>query len=196
MDLQEKIMEVVKKCPQAMFIFDEVDKMPGTLVDGMLFLSNNYIISIYILILISNLFNFSAIKPFMDYHESVKGVDFRRSIFIFLSNTGGSQINEIAFQAWTEGRLRESIEYKELEKLVKTGAFNEIGGLHHSAVIGNHLVDRFIPFLPLERHHVAKCVITEFARNSKMEIKKEDIDEILQELEFYPKDYSLYSATG
>ena len=76
------------------------------------------------------------------------------------------------------------------------GAFNEIGGLRHSAMIGQHLVDRFIPFLPLERHHVAKCVINEFARNSKMEIKKEDIDEILQELEFYPKDYSLYSATG
>ena len=170
MDLQQKIIEVVKKCSQAMFIFDEVDKMPSTLVD--------------------------AIKPFIDYHDSVKGVDFRRSIFIFLSNTGGSQINEIAFQAWTEGRLRESIEYKELEKLVKTGAFNEIGGLHHSAVIGNHLVDRFIPFLPLERDHVAKCVITEFARNSKMDIKKEDIDDILQELVFHPKDYSLYSATG
>ena len=61
----------------------------------------------------------------------MKGVDFRRSIFIFLSNTGGSKINEIALQAWTEGRQRESIEYKELEKLVKMGAFNEIGGLHH-----------------------------------------------------------------
>ena len=50
MDLQEEIMEVVKKCPQAMFIFDEVDKMPETLVDGMLFLSNNYQISMYIFI--------------------------------------------------------------------------------------------------------------------------------------------------
>ena len=52
MDLQEKIMEVVKKCPQAMFIFDEVDKMPETLVDGMLFLSNSYLISMHIFILI------------------------------------------------------------------------------------------------------------------------------------------------
>ena len=34
MDLQETIMEVVKKCPQAMFIFDEVDKMQETLIDG------------------------------------------------------------------------------------------------------------------------------------------------------------------
>ena len=49
----------------------------------------------------------------------------------------------------------------------------------------------------MERHHVAKCVITEIAlKNSKIEINKEDVDAIVQELEFYPKDYSLYSATG
>lgn len=66
-----------------------------------------------------------------------------------------------------------------------------------SAVIGKHLVDRFIPFLPMERHHVAKCVITEIAqKNSKIEINKEDVDAIVQELEFYPKNYFLYSATG
>ena len=132
----------------------------------------------------------------MDYHESVKGVDFRQSIFIFLSNTGGSKINEIALQAWTEGRQRESIEYKELEKLVKIGAFNEHGGLHYSAVIKQHLVDRFIPFLPLETDHVAKCVITEFSKKLKIDVKKDYIDAIVQELEFYPKDYPLYSASG
>ena len=76
------------------------------------------------------------------------------------------------------------------------GAFNEIGGLRHSAMIGQHLVDRFIPFLPLERHHVAKCVITEFAKKSKIDIKKDYIDAIVQELEFYPKDYPLYSSSG
>ena len=49
----------------------------------------------------------------------------------------------------------------------------------------------------MERHHVAKCVITEIAqKNSKIEIKKEDVDAILHELEFYPKNYFLYSATG
>ena len=137
MDLQETIMEVVKKCPQAMFIFDEVDKMQETLIDGKICVLKNlpkYLNDVFICNYLSNSdnhFNFSAIKPFIDYHESVKGVDFRRSIFIFLSNTGGSEINEIAFQAWTEGRSRESIAYVELEKLVKTGAFNEIGGLHH-----------------------------------------------------------------
>ena len=62
-----------------------------------------------------------------------------------------------------EGRSRESIAYVELEKLIQIGAFNEIGGLHHSAVIDKHLVDRFIPFLPMDRHHVRLCIIAEFA---------------------------------
>ena len=73
-------------CNQAMFIFDEIDKMPEGLVD--------------------------AVKPFIDYHEHVQGLDFRQTIFIFLSNTGGSKINEIALIAWKAGRHRESLTYK------------------------------------------------------------------------------------
>ena len=177
MNLQDTIFKIVKKCPQSLFVFDEVDKMPEGLVD--------------------------AVKPFIDHHECIKKesyeecVDFRRSIFIFLSNTGGAEINEIVFQAWIEGRNRESIQYVELEKLIKSGAFNEHGGLHHSAVIGKHLVDRYIPFLPMERHHVTKCIITEIAsRNSTITIKKEYVDEILNELVYYPNNYYVYSATG
>ena len=63
-------------------------------------------------------------------------------------------------------------------------------------MIKQHLVDRFIPFLPLETDHVAKCVINEFSKNSKIDVKKDYIDAIVQELEFYPKDYPLYSASG
>jgi len=41
-----------------MFIFDEVDKMPDGVLD--------------------------AIKPYLDHHHDVHGVDYRRAIFIFL----------------------------------------------------------------------------------------------------------------
>ena len=44
-----------------------------------------------------------AIKAFVDYHESIGGVDFRRSIFIFLSNTGGKEITHKTMEAWREG---------------------------------------------------------------------------------------------
>ena len=48
-DIQFQIMETAKKCDSAMFIFDEIDKMPLGLI--------------------------GSIKAFIDYHFNVKGVD-------------------------------------------------------------------------------------------------------------------------
>lgn len=169
--VQRLIEETVKQCAQSMFIFDEVDKMPDGLVD--------------------------AIKAYIDYHEDVLGIDFRRTIFIFLSNTGGKIINDLSFDFWKNGRVREEITYNELEQYVIRGAFNEIGGLHHSAVIDKHLVDRYVPFLPMERRHVALCIVAEVAeRNTTIDLKPEDIDSILDELVFEPKGYFVYASNG
>ena len=84
-----------------MFIFDEIDKMPEGMIDG--------------------------IKPFIDHHENVGGKNFRKSIFIFLSNTGGRAITKETHRFWLEGKQREDISYTDLESLVNVGAFNELG---------------------------------------------------------------------
>jgi torsin-1 len=55
----------VSRCQKSLFIFDEVDKMPPGILDN-----------------ISYLF---------DQHSEINGLDFRRSIFIFLTNTGGDE---------------------------------------------------------------------------------------------------------
>ncbi|PFX26498.1 Torsin-1B [Stylophora pistillata] len=63
--LRDLVERSVSKCPRSMFIFDEMDKMPLGLVD--------------------------VLKPYLDYHPPGAGkIDFRQSIFIFLSNTGGT----------------------------------------------------------------------------------------------------------
>lgn len=67
----------MSSCAQSLFVFDEIDKMPEGLID--------------------------AIKPFIDFHPSIGGVDFRRSIFIFLSNTGGREITQQAFKYFEVG---------------------------------------------------------------------------------------------
>ena len=41
-----------------------------------------------------------------------QGLDFRRTIFIFLSNTGGDEINKIAYNSWESGKHREDLTYK------------------------------------------------------------------------------------
>ena len=99
LNVQDWIRGNVSQCENSVFIFDEIDKMPEGMIDG--------------------------IKPFIDHHEKVGGKNFRRAIFIFLSNTGGKQITEQTYQFWREGRRREDITYTDLEKLVNEGAFNE-----------------------------------------------------------------------
>lgn len=84
-----------------------------------------------------------------------------------MSNTGGREITKKTFEFWKTGRRREDIGYADLEDLVSTGAFNEVGGLHHSGLIQGSLIDIFVPFLPLERRHVLQCAERELLGRQK-----------------------------
>jgi len=185
-ELVDWIRGNVSRCAQSLFIFDEIDKMPVGMVDGL--------------------------KAFIDHHESVSGIDFRRCIFVFLSNTGGREITDIAYHFWKEGKTRESISYVDLENLIRNGAFNEKGGLHKSNVVERHLVDFYVPFLPLERIHVKQCIefqiqkavneaLTgeEYSKHKIQEIKSamnKKVDTLLAEMTFGPGASNLYSTTG
>jgi len=167
--VQDWIRGNVTRCEASLFIFDEVDKMPPGMIDG--------------------------IKPFIDHHSSVEGVDFRRAIFLFLSNTGGREITREALGVWEAGRPREAIEYRDLEHLVHRGAFNELGGLHHSALIDSSLIDVYLPFLPLERRHVRLCVEREAARRN-ITLGAAQVSEVADSLVYWPTQSRLYSTTG
>ena len=56
-----------------------------------------------------------GLKPFMDFHSNVDGIDFRKAIFILLSNTGGREITKRTMDFWEEGKKRESMTYFDLE---------------------------------------------------------------------------------
>jgi len=167
--VQDWIRGNVTQCETSIFIFDEIDKMPEGMIDG--------------------------IKPFIDHHQSVEGQNFRKSIFIFLSNTGGRDITKETLKFWTDGKKREDITYRDLEMLVNKGAFNELGGLHRSAVIDSSLIDVYVPFLPLERKHIRLCVENE-ARNRNITIQEEQVMAVVDSLSYWPEDTKLYSTTG
>lgn len=156
-------------CAQNIFIFDEVDKMPAGVLDG--------------------------IKPFLDHYEAIDGVDYRRNIFIFLSNTGGKEITETALATWRAGKDRQEIAFKDLEPLIANGAFNEEGGLQYSRVIEKNLVDVFVPFLPLERRHVKICVRNEL-RSRRMVEDEQVVERVTDQLSYWPRDLRLYSSSG
>lgn len=69
----------------------------------------------------------NAIKPVIDYRNVVDGADYTQSIFIFLSNTGASLINQQYQDYWKAGKRRDDLQLKDFENLVMEGAFNEKG---------------------------------------------------------------------
>lgn len=169
--LQTWIKGNVSQCEHSLFIFDEIDKMPPGILDG--------------------------IKPYMDFHPTVDGIVFRKAVFMFLSNSGGQEIIRTSLDFWKNGLKREDIEYKDLEGLVSKGAFNEEGGLQRSKVIESSLVDMYIPFLPMEKQHVEKCVRKELSwRNVTKNLFADIIPRVMIELTFWPPDLLIYSTTG
>ncbi|KAL1786509.1 prosalusin isoform X1 [Sigmodon hispidus] len=79
-------------CGRSLFLFDEMDKMPPGLME--------------------------VLQPFLGPSWVVYGTNYRKAIFIFISNTGGEQINQVALEAWRSRRDREEISLQELEPAV------------------------------------------------------------------------------
>ncbi|CAG9532060.1 unnamed protein product [Cercopithifilaria johnstoni] len=167
--LRSWIQGNVSRCERSLFVFDEVDKMPAKVID--------------------------ALKPFIDHYEHLEGVDFRKSIFIFLSNSGSNEIAQKALQHYEDGKIRETITLKEMEDVVMASAFNTEGGLKMSELISAHLIDHFVPFLPLERRHILLC-IRDYMLSHEFTPTDERITAIADSLQYFPKTNPIYSSSG
>lgn len=136
--LKKQIVDAVRSCPRSLFVFDEVDKMP----DGV----------------------FESITSLLDHHSHVNGVNFRQSIFIFLSNAGGTELSDALQDMMEHGKYREQTTIYNFEKIAEAGAYNVKGGLKNAGMITSSLIDHYVPFLPMEKRHIEQCVVAEFKR--------------------------------
>ncbi|XP_058125784.1 torsin-like protein isoform X2 [Anopheles ziemanni] len=136
--LVNDIKRAVATCPKSLFIFDEVEKMPAGLFD--------------------------SIVTLLDNHAYTKELDFRQSIFIFLSNVAGPEIAKKLKHLLDSGVWREQSKLHDFEQTLEISSYNLGGGLYRSEMIESHVVDHFVPFLPLELRHVEKCVQQEYLK--------------------------------
>lgn len=166
--LKNFITENVKKCPRTLFIFDEVDKVPAGLMD--------------------------TLKPFLEHHLQVGGVDYRKAIFIFLSNTGAKTINNFVISHWEKGNKREDLTFKDMEVLINNGAFNSEGGLWHSQLIQYNLIDFFVPFMPLEKSHIKQCIRVDL-KHKNIAITDEIVNQVADQMQYSSPGY-VFSTTG
>ncbi|XP_045204072.2 torsin-1A-like isoform X2 [Mercenaria mercenaria] len=172
--LKDFIETRVKECPRSLFIIDEMDKMPPGIID--------------------------TLKPYLDFYDSLDGVDYRKATFFFLSNTAAKDIAEKAITTWKNGLERESIKLKEMEEIIRLPALNEKSGLWHSELIVNDLITAYLPFLPLERGHIKQCIRDGLIRGGYYKLEKEiseiKVQEIADELRYYPEGLGVFSTTG
>ena len=167
--LRDLIVRSVKGCPRSLFIFDEMDKMPFGLID--------------------------VLKPYLDHHHEVERLDFRKSIFIFLSNTGAGLINQEVLTHWNEGKKREEIRLKPLDEALNVNEFNAKTGFWHSSLIEKHLIDYFIPFLPLERSHIKMCAKADLELKG-YSVTEEILNRVADEMLYSPEDLKVFSKSG
>lgn len=152
-DLKQEVLSHAAGCKHSMFIIDEVEKLPNCTLD--------------------------AISAFLDINTDIDGIDFRKMIFLFLSNTAGSEVLKHTKDQLQSGVKREDISVLEMEKLIEKVLYNK-GELKHSSIISRYQVDALIPMLPLERRHVELCAKKELlARENKcgcsyLELVKEE----------------------
>ncbi|XP_055020836.1 torsin-3A isoform X1 [Boleophthalmus pectinirostris] len=167
--LREAIRDMVLRCPQTLFIFDEAEKLHPGLID--------------------------AIKPFMDHYDNVDGVSYRRAIFLFLSNIGGAAINDVALDFWHSGQNREDIGMEDLEHRLRAETIESEGGFAQSELMSGHLIDFYVPFLPLEYRHIKLCARDAFAARG-LDADEDTLDEVAKAMLYVPKEERLFSAQG
>ncbi|CAG2165758.1 unnamed protein product [Oppiella nova] len=173
--IRGNVTNAVKTCDRSLIIFDEIAELVPGVID--------------------------VIKPFIDYNPVVDSIDYRKSIFIFISEIGGAAINKATYDHHLSGRERTDLTMKDLEPLVNFGAFNENGGLYKSDIVEKNLIDAFVPFLPLEKKHIKLCIYDylrlHYNKSTPLvDPGEEFIRKVSDELQYFPSDTKLYSKTG
>lgn len=163
------IKTAIEKCPKSLFIFDEVEKMPAGLFD--------------------------AIVTLLDHHAYTKELDFRQTIFIFLSNVAGPVIADRLKSLVDGGSWREETKLHDFESTLEIASYNLVGGLYKSEVIESHVIDHFVPFLPLELRHVEKCIRVEYSKYTSEKMSDEMLSAVVKEAITFDET-GLYSNNG
>ncbi|XP_011563053.3 torsin-like protein [Plutella xylostella] len=168
--LMEKVNSIVKKCSKSLIIFDEIHDMCPSILD--------------------------AIQPMLDHHHAVDGIDYRDTIFLFISNIGGHEIAEHLLEFYNDGLSRNDVDFHHFEPIIRRVAYHT-GGFEKSSAIAHHLIDHYIPFLPLEQIHVEMCALAEFRAHDVLNPSEKMMEDALSIITYGPtEDQPIFANNG
>ena len=131
-ELHQTIKSSLIQCEQTLFIFEDVHAMNPLVLDSIL--------------------------PYIYDPSSKDGVEYRKAIYILICNSAATRINEYLTEKFIFGRDRRSIKREEMQKVISDNIFIEEGAFKNSEFVSRGVIDAYIPFLPLEKNHVKKCI--------------------------------------
>ena len=132
----------------------------------------------------------------MDYNPPpMDGLDLTRAIFILIGNSGAPKIFYFMIQQFLDGRDRNSIRMKEMQNFISDTIYSEEGAFQGTEIVTRHVIDASIPFLPLERIHVASC-IKRAVKEMGWKVTKSLIEQVMKDIRFFPKDLNRFAEHG
>ncbi|XP_044162639.1 prosalusin [Bufo gargarizans] len=169
-DLKLWIQGNLTACSRSMFLFEEMDKMHPGLID--------------------------VITPFLGPSWVVFGSNYKKAIFVFVSNSGGEAINNVALNFWRERKDREEIQLNDVvPALTKAVLADQEHGFWQSEIIKQNLIDVIVPFLPLRPNHVRHCVRTELEQMG-LASEEDVVHLVASNLIYFPEGENVFSSTG
>ncbi|XP_018529221.1 prosalusin [Lates calcarifer] len=169
-ELKSWVQGNLTECARSIFIFDEMEKMPSGLID--------------------------VLEPFLGPSHAVFGTNYRKAIYIFISTTGEEVINKLAVENRQAGRDREEIRLADLQEAIAQAVYNNnTSGFFQSSIIQQKLITCFVPFLPLSRHHVERCVRSQLCQQGNCG-RTDVVEAVGSNMIYTPVQGQYFSSTG
>ncbi|KAI6658545.1 Torsin-1A-like [Oopsacas minuta] len=167
--LHHTIESTLARCKHSLFIFDDIKSMNPQLLDELL--------------------------PYLNYPPPMDGIDYTRAIYILLSNAGATKINDFTVDQFRDGRDRSSIRMNEMHNIISDAIHREDGAFKDTELVSRQVIDASIPFLPLEKAHVRKCIERAIIDRGSIPIDSL-VEKVLKDIRFVPEDLERFSESG
>ncbi|KAI9543818.1 hypothetical protein NQZ68_008866 [Dissostichus eleginoides] len=136
-----------------------------------------------------------VLEPFLGPSHVVFRTNYRKAIYVFIGTTGEEVINRVALENRQAGKEREDIQLDHLQEAIAQAVYNSTtSGFFQSSVIQQKLIS-FVPFLPLSRRHVERCVRSQLCQRGSCG-RTDVVEAVGGDMLYTPAQGQYFSTTG
>ena len=116
-------------------------------------------------------------------------------IFLLLSNSGGYSINRHLLDSLELGIKRSALNASQLIRDTINKLLHDPQAEWFQTLYDMKVIRHFVPFLPLEKSHVKRCIETDLKEKGHA-VKREMVDHIADQFQYFPDWLPVFSKTG